>query len=342
MKKTLALALLSLALGASAAPSVGYQAATNIAQHVANVANSNTLAIVQTWENFLDGSNVVFSITNYISGAYRLDAAKFRILEMTNGFYREVYNSRKEIVMHIDNFKTNDFRVATNAVITSVDAKIADKADKAWGRYTSAGGVAPSNTVYMTAPNTIFAGGLEYERVAVGEGAVCILTTKGAPVWTQGDEGTFKFQDDGGTNYFGFAKTDSYVIGCDPDGISVQNTLVTIRFDITMSGVPCIWYKANLASNTAWEQLNLPDGTAVPGASHVVSWEQNPPAGQELCYINCPEAQGFFKATIEVAGDAKFMTNMPADFSGGILCTDGEHKVKINWNNGAPTLVPAN
>lgn len=287
-----------------------------------------TRQIVTTWENFLDGSNVVFSITNYISGTYSLDAAKMRILELRDGEYREVYNSRDEILLHINDFKTNDFRVATNQVIGAVNTAIENKADRDWGKYTSAGGEAPSNTVYMTAPNTVFAGGLEYERVAVGEGTICVLTTRGAPVWTQGDEGTFKFQDDGGTNYFGFAKTDSYTIGANTDGITVSGDMVTMTYNITMSGRPCVWYKADLTSDTPWEQLNLPDGTATPGASHGVIWDNNPPAGTQECHINVGSApQGFFRATIEVAGEAKFMTNMPADLSGGIICTNTATRV---------------
>lgn len=290
--------------------------------------NEATRAIVQTWEGFLDGSNVVFSITNYISGSYSLDTAKLRILEMTNGVYREVYNTRDEIVMHITDFKTNDFATATNQVIASVDSKIAGKADKAWGKYTSTGGEAPSNTVVMTETYTKFAGGTEYYRFAVGEGSIAVLATKGAPAYAVGDEGTFKFQDDGGTNYFGFAKSDSYVLGCNADGISVSSGIVTIRYDVVMPNYPCVWYKASLSSATPWEQLNLPDGTAIAGASHAVSWEQNPPEGQKLCYLNCSgEPQGFFKATIEVAGGAKFMTNMPAEFSAGIVCTNTSSNV---------------
>jgi len=283
---------------------------------------SNTTAIVQTWEGFLSGSNVVFSITNYISGAYSLDTAKFRVLEMTNGVYREVFNSRDEIVMHVDAFKTNDFRVATNQVITSVNERIEAKADKAWGKYTSSGGEAPSNTVYMTAHSTVFAGGLDYKRVAVGEGMIGVLTTKGAPVYTTGDEGTFKFQDDGGTNYFGFAKTDSYTLGCNTDGITVNDHLVTLTYNVSMTGVPCIWYKVDISTPGGWEQLNTPDGNPVAGASHLVSWDATPSEWTKVCYINCPEAAGFFRATIEVEGSAKFMTNMPADLGGGVLCTN--------------------
>ena len=297
------------------------KAEVDSAIHTVREDNEQTRQIVTTWENFLDGSNVVFSITNYLSGTYSLDAAKMTIKELREGEYREVYNSRDEILLHIHDFMDNDFRVATNQVIGAVNAAIGNKADKDWGKYTSAGGEAPENTVYMTAPNTVFAGGLEYERVAVGEGTICVLTTHGAPVWTQGDEGTFKFQDDGGTNYFGFVKTDSYTIGANTDGITVQSGMVTMNYNITMSGHPCVWYKADLTSNTPWEQLNLPDGSPVAGASYAVTWEQNPPAGTQVCYINVGnQPQGFFRATVEVAGEAKFMTNMPADLSGGIVC----------------------
>ena len=283
-----------------------------------------TKAVVYTWEEFLDGSNVVFSITNYISGSYNIDTAKLRILELKDGEYREVYNSRDEILAHLDHFRTNEFATATNSVISEVDSKVADKADRAWGKYTSAGSDAPSNTVWMTAPSTVFAGGMEYQRVAVGEGAVCFLVDRGAPVRTQGDEGVFKFQDDGGTNYFGFAKTDSYTIGADADGIDVStDSLVTLTYSISMNSVPCVWYKAALDDGIDWVQLNLPDGSATEGAPVAVSWDDSPPAGKQVCYVNCSGLpSGFFKATVEVAGSAKFITNMPADLSAGIICTN--------------------
>ena len=303
-------------------PAIDISGISNTVTAVSNECAA-TRAIVTTWEGFLDGSNVVFSITNYLSGAYALDTAKFKVVELREGAYQEVYNSRDEIVLHLNHFKTNEFAAATNSVMSSVAAQLDEKADKAWGRYTSAGGEAPSNTVYMTAPNTVFAGGLEYERVAVGEGTVCVLTTRGAPTYTQGDEGTFKFQDSDGEHYFGFSKTDSYTIGANTDGITASSGIVTLTYNITMSGRPCVWYKADLTSSAPWEQLNMPDGSAAEGASHAVSWEQNPPANTQVCYINCgSEPQGFFRATVEVAGEAKFMTNMRADLAGGIQCTN--------------------
>jgi hypothetical protein len=296
--------------------------------------NAETKLVVAEYVAYVDGSNVTFVITNYISGSYRLDAAKFSIRELVEGEYKELYNSRTEILLHV----TNETSRIKGEIDSSLNALSDVKADKDWGKYTSAGSEAPSNTTYLTSPNTVFAGGMEYERVSVSLGTICILKNAGAPVYTQGDEGTFKFQDDGGTNYFGFAKSDSYTIGCDTDGISVANDIVTLTYNVTMSGVPCVWYTTDLI-NQPWVQLNLPDGSAAEGAPVVVSWETNPEPGQEVCYINAGRiGQGFFKATIEVPGSTKFMTNMPADFSGGIFCTDGRTVVRPVNNNGVITL----
>lgn len=315
---------------------------TNDRISTVEASNSNTVAVVAEYVSFVDGSNVVISITNYISGTYNLEAAKLRMLELRDGEYREVYNSREEIRLHVTNEsaivkaelgnRLNDFE-------SDMLEAMSFKADRDWGKYTSAGNEAPSNTTYITSPNTVFAGGMDYERVSVALGVISVLKNVGAPTYTQGDEGTFKFQDDGGTNYFGFAKTDSYTIGCNTDGIEVDSSgnLVTLTYNITMSGVPCIWYTPDLISSP-WVQLNLSDGTAAEGAPVTISWEANPDPDTEVCYINVGQiGKGFFKATVEVAGSAKFLTNMPADMSGGVLCTDGQTIIKPVNNNGTIT-----
>lgn len=54
-----------------------------------------------------------------------------------------------------------------------------------------------------------------------------------------------------------------------------------------------------------------------------VTWEQNPPAGTMICYIDIGDSpSGFYKAQIEYAGGAKFITNMQADLAGGIAATN--------------------
>lgn len=286
---------------------------------------------VNAWNTFLYGSNVVFSITNYQSGTYSTEFGKMRIVELRNGEYGEIYDSRKEILVHVTN-ETDRIRREINQDIGASNAtfmaRLDDKADRAWGKYTSAGGDRPTieelgeDIVYMTAPHTVFGGGYEFQRVSVNEGAIWVLTDKGAPVYTAGEEGVFKFQDFGGTNYFGFAKSDSYTLGCDTDGISVHSDIVTLTYNVT-GAKPIIYFKYSLVSEGEWERLTDGNGDAIPGATVQVQFDESPPEGKQIAYINCGMyPQGFFTAQIEMSGRSKFFTNMEADFQGGITCTN--------------------
>lgn len=348
-KVATSIAAMAACLAANAATLVNevrLDAATNAAVGAANAyadaQSEATRQIVATWEQFLDGSNVVFSITNYISGSYSLDHAKLRILELRDGEYREVFDSRTEITNHTEAAK-RDMTGVVCATASVLRAEIAQKGDRAWGRLSSTGQEVPvSNTVWVTEPQLRIAGGMEYERVAVGEGAVYVLTAKGQTPYMQGDEGALMLHDDVGTNWFGMVRSDSYTIGCNTDGIRVQSGLVYLDFLVTMSDHPCVWYTPTLEGDIAWEQLNLPDGSPVPGASHQVVWDESPRLGAQECYINVGTApSGFFRATIEAAGDARFKTNMPAEIPTFYCSDDPTRKVKIIWNGGNPKFVEA-
>lgn len=226
---------------------------------------------------------------------------------------------------------TGETQIVTNqqGIVAALNAK----ADPDWGKYTSDGGTAPTNTVFISAPRTVFAGGLEFEQVEIAGRSVGVLTSRGAPSYTYGDEGTFKIQTVLSTNWFGIVNGEHYTIGCNvsaltntPPSSANPSQMIQLVYDVTMEGVPCVWYMASLENydERNWEQLNYSDGTPVAGASHVVAWEQDPPPGKQICYINCgTEDKAFFVSTIEVGGATTFKTTMPADLSGGVLCTDG-------------------
>ena len=310
-----------------------------------NNISANTTALasldnkVGTWEEFVSGSNVVFVITNYQSNAYSDQVGKFKVLELvTDGgtnYYREVYNSHTDINTHLVAYKAD-----------IIDPALDKKADKAWQKYSSAGtdleALGMSNTVYMTAAKTVFAGGLEFERVVVGQGSIGVLTTKGAAAYTTGEAGTFKIQDATSDNYFGYSKTDDYVIGCNTDNITVgSSNLVCLEYDLISSTYPIIYYMQSLQNYdpTAWEQLNDSDGNQISGASHAVTFDTSTPE-KFYVYIDCSsQPSGFFLAKITVAGQSTFETNMKASFSKGILCTDGQHTIKFDYNNGSPKLI---
>lgn len=288
----------------------------------------NASATITAWDAFLYGSNVVFSITNYQSGAYSTQYAKMKILELRNGQYAVIYDSREEILAHITNETARvrreingDIGASNATFVAALDAK----ADRAWGKYTSSGEpVAETNTIYMTAPNTIFGGGYEFQRMSVNEGVIWVMTDKGAPAYTTGQEGVFKFQDLGGTNSFGFAKTDSFMLGCDTDGIRVYAGIVELTYHVTTPTCPIIRYSTELTLDTEWIPLNNSAGEPNPDAPDItVQWENNPPPGTMIAYISLPNRpSGFFTASIESVGGAKFFTNMEADLQGGITCTN--------------------
>ena len=273
---------------------------------------------VSRWETYWGGSNVVFEVTNYF-GNTTGTLPRLRIREHRDGAWTNVWDE-------VDKFNVCESQLVARVSASNEALRVElreDFAPRAWGALTDKGSTnVVGNSVWMTSPETYFAGGTEYQRVAVGAGAVCVLVDNGALSRTTGQPGTFRFQDDGGTNYFGFAKTDSYTIGCRTDGISVEGNLVTLRYDVIMGGtdVPIVYYRQSLASGD-WVLLNNPDGTAADGAPYSVTWYQS--GGSYYAAINCgSNASGFFKAETSVAGDVVWETNMRARLGGGIECTN--------------------
>lgn len=284
--------------------------------YATTLALGSVSSIVNAWEGYWDGTNVIFEVTNYY-GNTSGEIPRLRIKELREGEWQTVWDEANKFTICESNL--------LHAVGESNRTMRADLASEfaplAWGSVTDKGSPnVVSNSVWMTSPETYFAGGTEYQRVAVGSGAICVLVDNGAGTYTAGEEGTFRFQDEGGTNYFGFAKSESYTIGCRTDAITVEGALVTLRYDVIMGGndVPIVYYRQTLSAGE-WVQLNNSDGTATSGAPYTVTWYTS--GGSYYAAINCgSNASGFFKAETSVAGDVVFETNMKARLGGGIEC----------------------
>ncbi len=279
-----------------------------------------TSAIVNLWESYWGATNVELRVANYYGNTTGA-LPRLQIREYRDGHWTNVWDE-------IDKFIAckaeilHEVAQSNATLLAEADRKYAPKA---WGSHTDKGttNVIP-NSVYMTSPETYFGGGTEFQRVAVGSGAVSVLVDRGALAKTTGEPGTFRFQDAGGTNYFGFVKSDSYTIGCRTDGISVgAGDAITLRYDVIMSGedVPVVYWKSKLEDATPWAQLNNPDGTAADGAPYAVTWLQD--GGSYYATVNCGGSPGgFFVAETSVAGDVVWETNMKARLGGGIECTN--------------------
>ena len=302
-----------------ASKSYANSAASNAVTPVSNKVEE-TSAIVNTWETYWGGDGVKMEVTNYYGNTTGA-LPRLRIRERRDGVWTNVWDE-------VDKFNVckaeilGDVATSNRAVLAVAETNFAPIA---WGKVTDKGTANhATNAVWMTSPETYFAGGTEYQRVAVGSGAICVLVDKGALAHTTGEPGTFRFQDDGGTNYFGFSKSDSYTIGCRTDGITVgTGNLVTLRYDVIMSGtdVPVVYWAQSLGQTTQWTQLNNVDGTAASGAPYTVTWLQD--GGSYYVNINCGGSpSGFFRAETSVAGDVVWETNMRARLGGGIECTN--------------------
>ena len=302
---------------------VGLKASSSdITAAITPVSNKveTTSAIVDSWEGYWGATNVELRVTNYYGNTTGA-LPRLQIREHRDGHWTNVWDE-------IDKFIAckaeilHEVAQSNATLLAEADRKYAPKA---WGSHTDKGttNVIP-NSVYMTSPETYFGGGTEFQRVAVGSGAVSVLVDRGALAKTTGEPGTFRFQDAGGTNYFGFVKSDSYTIGCRTDGISVgAGNAITLRYDVIMSGedVPVVYWKQQLESATPWAQLNNPDGTAADGAPYAVTWLQD--GGSYSATVNCGGSpSGFFVAETSVAGDVVWETNMKARLGGGIECTN--------------------
>ena len=288
---------------------------------------SSLANIVNSWEGYWGGTNVIFEVTNYY-GNVSGQLPRLRVKELREGVWQTVWDEANKFEVCETNILTNVEQRVNAAVRGMEDYAAENFSPKAWGTMTDKGTTnVVGNSVWMTSPETYFAGGTEYQRVAVGSGAVCVLVDNGANTYTAGEAGTFRFQDEGGTNFFGFAKSDSYTIGCRTDDISVDGNLITLRYDVIMGGtdVPVVYWRLSLGSGE-WTQLNNSDGTAASGAPYTVTWYQS--NGSYYAAINCgSNPSGFFKAETSVAGDVVFETNMKARLGGGIECLNTQSGV---------------
>ena len=288
---------------------------------------SSLANIVNSWEGYWGGTNVIFEVTNYY-GNVSGQLPRLRVKELRDSVWQTVWDEANKFEVCETNILTNVEQRVGTAIRDLKDYASENFAPKAWGTMTDKGTTnVVGNSVWMTSPETYFAGGTEYQRVAVGSGAVCVLVDNGANTYTAGEAGTFRFQDEGGTNFFGFAKSDSYTIGCRTDDIAVDGNLVTLRYDVIMGGtdVPVVYWRLSLGSGE-WTQLNNSDGTAASGAPYTVTWYQS--NGSYYAAINCgSNPSGFFKAETSVAGDVVFETNMKARLGGGIECLNTQSGV---------------
>ena len=260
------------------------------------------------------GTNVVLVVTNYNSATHAA-AMKLQHLDPESGQY----------VTYWDEMRQHGITYTNGMNYT--DAAIAERAaPRAWSGTTSGlGSEAPAGVTWISTPETVIAGGFEYEKVVTSAGAVWVLTSNGMSTGATSNS-FFRVEASDGTELFSIEKTDSYLIGVNADGITRSGNTVTIPINVVAAEHPYIRCTKDLV-NPTWVKE---DGEGLNCAWATVSWSGT--TGAYVATVTTAEPQAFFYFEYMVEGQVKIKNSAKTEMSGGILFNGTTYLPTVNGN----------
>lgn len=259
------------------------------------------------------GTNVVLVVTNYNSQTHA-PAMKLQHLDTESGQYVTYWDETRRHGMTL-----------TNAM-NYTDAQIETRAPKAWSGTTSGlGAEAPAGVTWISTPETVIAGGYEYEKVVTSAGAVWILTSNGLSTGATTNS-FFRVSASDGTELFSIEKTDSYLVGVSPDGITRSGNTVTVPVNVVGNAHPYIRATTNLV-DAVWTKEDE-NGFSCPWAT--VSWSGT--TGAYVATITCSQPAAFFYFEYMVEGVAKIKNSAKTEMTGGIIFNGTTYMPTISGN----------
>lgn len=259
------------------------------------------------------GTNVVLVVTNYNSATH-VPAMKLQHLDPQSGEY----------VTYWDETRRHDMTL-TNAM-QYTDAAMQTRAPRAWSGTTSGlGSEAPAGVTWISTPETVIAGGYEYEKVITSAGAVWVLASNGLTTGATTNS-FFRVSASDGTELFSIEKTDSYLIGVSADDITRSGNTVTIPVNIVAEAHPYVRASTNLV-NAVWVKEDE-DGFSCPWAT--VSWSGT--TGAYVATITCSQPQAFFYFEYMAEGVAKIKNSAKTEMTGGIIFNGTTYMPTVNGN----------
>lgn len=259
------------------------------------------------------GTNVVLVVTNYNSQTHA-PAMKLQHLDPQTGQY----------VTYWDETRRHGITL-TNAM-QYTDAAIETRAPRAWSGTTSGlGSEAPAGVTWISTPETVIAGGFEYEKVITSAGAVWVLASNGLTTGATTNS-FFRVSASDGTELFSIEKTDSYLIGVNGDGITRSGNTVTVPVNVVGNAHPYIRATTNLV-DAVWTKEDE-NGFSCPWAT--VSWSGT--TGAYVATITCSQPQAFFYFEYLVEGVAKVKNSAKTELTGGIYFNGQTYMPTVNGN----------
>ena len=267
------------------------------------------------------GTNVILVVTNYNS-AVHAPAMKLQHLDPGSGQYVTYWDEQRRHGMTL----TNAMDYTDAAAAAELSRADAAYAPRAWSGTTSGlGAEAPAGVTWISTPETVIAGGYEYEKVVTTAGAVWVLSSNGLTTGATTNS-FFRISASDGTELFSIEKTDSYLIGVSADSITRSGNTVTIPVNIVAGTHPYIRATTNLV-NAVWVKEDE-NGFSCPWAT--VSWSGT--TGAYVATVTCSQPQAFFYFEYTVEGVAKIKNTAKTEMSGGIIFNGTTYMPTVNGN----------
>ena len=267
------------------------------------------------------GTNVILVVTNYNS-AVHAPAMKLQHLDPESGQYVTYWDEQRRHGMTL----TNAMDYTDAAAAAELSRADAAYAPRAWSGTTSGlGAEAPAGVTWISTPETVIAGGYEYEKVITTAGAVWVLTSNGLSTGATTNS-YFRVAASDGTELFSIEKTDSYLVGVNATGITKSGNTVTIPVNVVAPSHPYIRATTNLV-NAVWTKEDE-NGFTCPFAS--VSWSGS--SGAYVATVTCSQPQAFFYFEFMQQGTAKIKNSAKTEMTGGIIFNGTTYMPTVNGN----------
>ena len=312
------------------APSTGM---FNASSNLASTADSKaTMAIA-----YLQGDDAKVVVTNYDSSVtIPSQSLQQRVADGGSNYWKVVWNE----MTRWNRFTGDGFDWAAwcgfGCFRTNILAQLDQKADRAWGFYDShTGNYAPDGYAWISSQKIAIAAGLAYQRTITSEGAVWVLESNGLVTETGGNmtNGFFRINDDEGNALLEIVKGNKRTVGAQAGSVTTESVMGITHMHILYAvkeSHPTVVVCNDLAAGN-WKAETSGDCIAN------VSWTGSSGAYVAEVWGKTPKSSLFVKAEYEVGGETYIKNTAPISADGGILCTDGIHKVRPVYNNGSIT-----
>lgn len=265
------------------------------------------------------GTNVILVVTNYNSAAHA-PSMKLQRLDPETGEYVTYWDETRRHGLTLTNAMDYTDR-ATNELART-------KADRAWGKYTSAYGVdAPAGVTWLSEEQTVFAAGHDFAKTVTSGGEIFTLVSTGlmlSNVECPTNAAFWQITANGETLYR-IEKTSSRVVDVSVNAVSVADPYLLVDLTGWMyPDHPLARVRPDLKEGD-WLNEEDYEGGVIPGVA-AVTWLGTGAAGDPyICQIENLSGGGqmFAGFWYEAPGETKIIPNGVTDVSGG------------KWYNGA-------